>query len=64
MRDFPGGPVVKNPPCNAEDGGLIPGWGTKMPRASGQLSPCAPTTEPYHHNERSRMMQLRPDTAK
>ena len=23
--DFPGGPVVKNPPCNAGDVGLIPG---------------------------------------
>ena len=35
MRNFPGGPVVKNPPCNAEDGGLILGRGTKMPHASG-----------------------------
>ena len=26
-RDFPGGPVVKNPPCNAGDTGLIPGPG-------------------------------------
>ena len=34
MRNFPGGPVVKNPPCNAEDGGLILGRGTKMPHAS------------------------------
>ena len=22
---YPGGPMVKNPPCNAEDTGLIPG---------------------------------------
>ena len=29
--DFPGGPVVKNLPCSAEDTGLIPGWGTKIP---------------------------------
>ena len=27
QRDFPGGPVVKNPPCNAGDKGSIPGWG-------------------------------------
>ena len=27
LKDFPGGPVVKNPPCNAEDLGLIPGRG-------------------------------------
>ena len=26
-RDFSGGPVVKNPPANAEDTGLIPGLG-------------------------------------
>ena len=24
-RDFPAGPVVKNPPCNARDVGWIPG---------------------------------------
>ena len=33
-RDFPGGPVVKNLPCNAEDMSLIPGWGTKISHAS------------------------------
>ena len=38
FRDFPGGPVVKNPPCNAGDEGSIPGQGTKIPYASGQLS--------------------------
>ena len=27
MWDFPGGPVVKNPPANAEDTVLIPGPG-------------------------------------
>ena len=27
MWDFPGGPVVKNPPANAEDSVLIPGLG-------------------------------------
>ena len=26
-RDFPGGPVVKNPPANAGDTGSIPGLG-------------------------------------
>ena len=33
------GPVVKNPPCNAGKAGLIPGQGTKIPRAPGQQSP-------------------------
>ena len=27
LRDFPGGPLVKNPPANAGDMGLIPGLG-------------------------------------
>ena len=37
--------VVKNPPYNGGDVGSIPGQGTKIPRAAGQLSPCAATTE-------------------
>ena len=43
--DSPGGPEVKNPPCNAGDASLIPGQGTKIPRAMKQLSPHAATTE-------------------
>ena len=38
QRHFLGGSVVKNLSCNAGDEGLIPGWGTKIPCASGQLS--------------------------
>ena len=38
LRDFAGGPVVKNPPSSAGDLGLIPGRGTKIPHAAGQLS--------------------------
>ena len=44
--DFPGSSVVKNPPSNAGDVCLIPGRGTKIPHAVGQLSPRATTTEP------------------
>ena len=40
--DFLGGPMVKNLPCNAEDMGSIPGWGTKTPQAT--------TTEPASYN--------------
>ena len=47
-KDFPGGPVVKNPPSNAGDTGSIPGQGTKISHAMGQLSPCATTREPTH----------------
>ena len=39
--DFPGGPVVKNPPSSAGDVDLIPGRGNKIPHAVGQISPCA-----------------------
>ena len=49
-RDFPGGPVVENPPSNAGDVGSIPGQRTKIPHAVGQLSPCAATTEPTRCN--------------
>ena len=31
--------MVKNLPCNAENVGLIPGWGTKISHAAEQLSP-------------------------
>ena len=34
-RDFPGSPVVKTLPSNAGDVGSIPGWGDKIPHASG-----------------------------
>ena len=48
--DFPGGPVVKNPPCNAGDMGSIPGQRTKIPHAAEQLSLSATTTEHVSHN--------------
>ena len=40
--DFPGGPVVKNPPSNAGDAGLIPCRGTKIP--------CLRAAKPANHN--------------
>ena len=43
IRDFPGGPVVENPPANAGDVGSVPGLGRSyMLRA----------TKPMHHNYR------------
>ena len=36
--DIPGGPMVKNLPCNAGDMGSIPGQGTKIPHAAEQLT--------------------------
>ena len=55
--DFPGGPVVKNPPSNARDAGSIPGQGTKIPHATGQLSLRATTAEFMHLNERAHLPQ-------
>ena len=52
--DFPGGPVVRNPPSNAGDEGLIPGGGSKIPHAAGQLSPRTATREkPTRRGEES-----------
>ena len=55
--DFPGGPVVKNPPSNAGDVGSIPGWGNKIPLAVGQLNLGATTTELEHLKERDHVPQ-------
>ena len=48
--DFPGCPVVKNAPYNAGDAGSIPGQGTKIPHAVGELSQRTTTTEITHLN--------------
>ena len=37
--------MVKNQPYKAGDAGSIPGQGTKIPHAVGQLSLCATTIE-------------------
>ena len=58
-RDFPGGPVVKNLPCNAEDVSSTPGQGTKISHAEEQLSLCETTRESACCNERSWRMQRR-----
>ena len=31
---LPGGPVIKNLPCNAGNEDLIPSWGVKFPHAA------------------------------
>ena len=45
LTNFPGGPVVKNPPASAEHPSSLPGLG-RFHLPEGQLSPCATTTEP------------------
>ena len=46
LRDFPGGPMVKNLHCNAGDMDSVPGGGTMIPYAKEQLSLRAATIEP------------------
>ena len=51
LRDFPGGPVVRNPPCNTGDTGSTPGQGTKisrvhMPLLENPESLCAQVKDP------------------
>ena len=62
--DFPGDPVVKNQPSNAEDEGSIPGWGTKIPHAEGQLSPGVTTREKFTSCNKDPLLQLKTDAAK
>ena len=50
MRDFAGGPVAKTPSSQCREHGSIPGKGTKIPHAPGQLGLHPATTEPTHHN--------------
>ena len=63
-----GGPVVNNLPCNTADTGSVPGHRTKIPYAAEHKYPncwAHPTTrESVHHDERSHVPQLWPDTAK
>ena len=63
QRDFPGGPVVKNPPCNAGDMSLIPGEGTKILHAAEKLSSLAATTEPCTATRESLFMRHHKDPA-
>ena len=45
---FPGGSVVRSPPCNAEDAGSIPGQETRVSHAVGL---CTTTIEPMQCNK-------------
>ena len=56
LGDFPGGSVIKNPPCKAGDAGSTSGQGTRIPHAVEHLSPLATAKESMRHNERCHMM--------
>ena len=53
-RDFASGPVVKNLPSNAGDVGSIPGLGTKIPHAVGQLSPSTQMKMECSHRKKKK----------
>ena len=59
---FPGGPVVKNSPCNAGGIGLITGPG-KMPHATGQLACASQLLSPYSRVRELQLLSLYPATA-
>ena len=54
---LPGGPVLKNQSSNAKDISSIPGWGTKIPHATGQQTSCATTTEPVCSGARASQLE-------
>ena len=55
--------MLKNPPSNAGDTGSIPGQGTKIPQAAGQLSLCAATTELAHSGACAPQLERSPRAA-
>ena len=61
--DFPGGPVVTNPPGNTGNAGSIPGRRTKIPYACEQLIARTTTKDPEWHKEGPTLLQLSPDAA-
>ena len=55
--DFPGGPVVKNPPANAGDTGLIPRLGRfHMPQATKSMGH---TRENLHTAVKTQQSQIK-----
>ena len=52
FQDFPGGPVVKNPPANAGDTGSTPGQERKVPQPTRQWGPLSTANEPVPRDEK------------
>ena len=60
FKDFPGSPVAKTSPSNVGGGGLIPGWGAKIPHALGpknwnikQKQYCNSINGPYQKSKKT-----------
>ena len=72
LWDFPGGPMVKNPPTNAGETGLIPGLGRShmlqhneapmpqllSPHSATTEAPCSATKETTARKSRPHLLQL------
>ena len=58
LSGLPGDPVVENLSSNARHTGSVPGWGTKISHAAGQLSLLAA------NREAPRVPQQTPSAAK
>ena len=58
--DFPGGPVVENPPSNAGDVGLTPGPGAQTTQPAEQQSLWTTTTKPIHAGAATPQTEGRP----
>ena len=56
IGDFPGGPMVKNLPCNAGEVDSTPGQGNKIPHSVGQLTQV-PQLLSSHASTRACMLQ-------
>ena len=56
--------MVKNSPCNVGDADSTPGQKTKIPYVVGQLSPHATSRKAHMPQQRSRGLQLRPNTVR
>ena len=63
-RNFASGPVVKNLPSNAGDVGSIPGLGTKIPHAVGQLSPSTQMKTECSHGKKKKNRKKERKTGK
>ena len=63
-RDLPGGPVVKNLPCNPGGCRFDP-WSEKIPHATEQISPWATAREPASCNDATKILraatEIQPD---
>ena len=57
--DFPGGPVIKNPPANEGDTGSIDPWSRKIPHDAEQLSLGTTATEPVLCNKKCQCSEKR-----